>query len=245
MKDGSPFRLKSSRTACALLMVFFLANTHVWAAPAPILDVAMSGRSAMVDKSKFRRKLEMPQLSPGSKEDAVLLGSGRHITIPFEEKDPLFAQGPCTWMMRCQIMQIQVDRNGYLLAGRWTARDDQRIIMLSLPGKSGQPLLQVSSVGGLEGRSFVKLKSQVPEGEWVTIVGRFDPGTELALQVFDENGELLDNAVSSKEIPGDLPNYPLPFTIGRGVPSEMEFTRFRAWNSALSDSDIKTAVAEK
>ncbi len=203
----------------------------------------------VVDKSKNERRLKTPKLSPGTEENAIFFPAGTAITIPFNDQDPLFIQGPCTWMMRGKFKQVQASDDGLLLAGRWEGRGDRRIIMLGLARKTGQPSIQVSSAGGLDARGVVKLKTQVPEDAWVTIVGRFDPGVELAVQLFDEKGELLESAVTSTNVPGALSDFPLPFVIGRGAPSEVpsgvEFARFRAWNSVLPDDDIKTAVAEK
>ncbi len=246
MKCRSPFRSKYAHATCILLAGLFLVESYTLfaQAPDPILDVAASGGAMVGDKSKSERTLKTPKLLPGTEENAVFFPSSTAVTVPFNDQDPLFIQGPCTWMMRCKIKQVASD-DGYLLAGRWEGREDRRIMMLGLARKTGQPSLQVSSVGGLDARGVVKLKSQVPENAWVTIVGRFDPGVELAVQLFDEKDELLDSTVISSKVPGVLPDFPLPFILGRGVPSEMEFARFRAWNSALSDEDIKTAVAEK
>lgn len=217
---------------------------HAMSAPDPVLDLTALGGS-VVDGSASQRTLKVPKLSPGSDGNAVVLSVNKSLRVPFNEGDALYAPGPWTWLIRCKFQRVLSDKGDIFVASRWEGAGDQRIIVLSIDGASGRGRFQVSATGALDSTAGVQSKSPIPEGEWITLVGRFEPGKDLTLQVFTAGGELIESAERSKNVPEQLPQFSLPIVIGRGISSDMEFARLRAWTAALSDDEIKALVTEK
>jgi hypothetical protein len=210
------------------------------AASEPILDVAIGKDDRVADSSRFERSPEVNRVTVNSGEETAYLRGADAIVFPYEEMDPLFGQGPFTWMMRCKF-ENSFHPNPFVIAGRWDSNNNQRIIAFVIDAML--PKFLIAESGFLDGTvTSNSMSSELYEGDWLTIVGRYTPGRELAMKVYDSSGELMEERSVTSDLPEAILDAPIPFTIGSAGNATMDFSRLRVWNSALSDRELQTAL---
>jgi|GEM_PF-2360610 len=232
-------KLQTALLAAVGLLVF-----HPFPASAadPILDIGIAKNDRIVDSSRLKRKLETAGASVYEKEGFAALSRYGAIKVPFKDGDPFFEGKKTTWMLRCKFDDLLYS-SSYTIAGRWDHGTDDRIIAFTIsPEKGGHPRFHVASQGTLDSSQAVVLKEGIMAGTWITIVGRYKPGLELSVQAFDEDGGEIGSAVMRSGIPSRLFESDIPFSLGGPKGVGMQFTRFRAWDSVLSDQEVVAAV---
>jgi hypothetical protein len=233
---------KSIKTVCTLAALFVFIGAAGLAAENPVFDLGVSKDGKARDNSAFKRKLIINIKAIGAVpgEAAVRFRGMAAISILPDSDDPLFSTGACTWMVRCKFDSLEKVKSASGFASRWDG-PDKRAIGFVIDPATRQVRLNISSTGKTDSiRSCVLTTAPVPADQWVTIAGRYAPGQEMAVQLFDASGALLGSKVlRTNRVAEKLFDADTRWRLGL---AGMTFSRFRAWNTALSDAEIKAAA---
>jgi hypothetical protein len=202
-----------------------------------ILDVGIARNGNIEDDSKERRSLEVQGVTVARDKKSAALGKINAIVIPYKEKDPLYQNGPQTWLFRIKIPDPMAAPS-VCLAGRWNAGENRRSIGLLMLANEGVMQFLVSSDGGGETTAGIATKETLPAGDWFTLVVKFQPETRMEILVFDDSGFQIGRREMTSGVPVSFFEDDLPFWIGAPAEIGLEFSRFAVWKRILSDSQI-------
>lgn len=229
-------RLFSSTFAVALL---FAASVR---AEPPILDLTVSA-GTIEDKSSHQRQLQFNEVEPMNGDKEVLLPSLGAVRIEYVDGDPLFGTGAFTFMIRCKFGTLTpYPAKPFFFAGRWDVTQDGRVIGLSFTADGAGLNFGVSQFGNLSEKSLTGVGlPELPGDKWVVIVGQYEPGQFLRVQLYDADGELLASE-KSKYAPPVLYKATTPFLVGCMPEVQMTIGRVVVWDQCLSGPDVQDEV---
>ncbi|MBE2204916.1 MAG: hypothetical protein IAE94_11330 [Chthoniobacterales bacterium] len=223
-----------------LSSIFLLAATLY--GEAPVLDLTVT-EGILEDKSSFQRQLQVSGVQPTDDDKNVLLPSLDAVQIAFAEGDPLFGAEAFTFMIRCKFGSLDPypDRP-FFFVGRWDILNDGRIIGLSFNQSGAGLTFAASQFGSVSEKSLFGAElPELPGETWVVVVGQYDPGQTLKVQLYNADGELLANN-KSKQSPPRLHQAQTPFQVGCIPGAQMQIGRVLVWNRCLDDADVQDEV---
>ncbi|PTX96140.1 hypothetical protein DB345_10095 [Spartobacteria bacterium LR76] len=229
-------RLFSSTFAVALL---FAATVR---AEPPILDLTVSA-GTIEDKSSHQRQLQFNGIEPMQGDKEMLLPSLEAVRIEYADGDPLFGTGAFTFMIRCKFGTLNpYPARPFFFVGRWDVGQDGRVIGLSFSANGAGLSFGVSQFGNLSEKSLAGVElTELPGETWVVIVGQYEPGQLLKVQLYNDDGELLASE-KSKYVPPVLYKATTPFLVGCMPEVQMIIGRVLVWNQCLSGTDVQDEV---
>lgn len=211
----------------------------------PILDITLSPAKAIVDSSPKHREILLDESLAGVSEDtkAIELRGQKAITIGYAAKDPLFGQGPRTWILKCRFQEVAAARWSMNIFGRWDYATDQRVSVLILhPGESDL-MFMLSETGTSEGLKGVK-NGPLENNKWYYIVATFVPSTRLGLAIYDEKGKVAfdERVVEGAKVPATLFETETDFVLGALPEVGLAIESLRVWDTALDAGEIRRAI---
>ncbi|MBN8712127.1 MAG: hypothetical protein BGO12_23050 [Verrucomicrobia bacterium 61-8] len=231
------WRLFSSTFAVALVFAAIVR------AEPPILDLTASD-GTIEDKSSHQRQLQFNGVEPMNGDKEVLLPSLEAVRIEYVDGDPLFGTGAFTFMVRCKFGRLEpYPAKPFFFAGRWDVAQDGRVIGLSFTSNGvGGVNFGVSQFGNLSEKSLTGVGlPELPGDKWIVIVGQYEPGQFLRVQLYDADGELLASE-KSKYAPPVLHKAMTPFLVGCMPEAQMTVGRVLVWDQCLSGPDVQDEV---
>lgn len=228
-----------SHTLCRslLLAAFFLPFAGLRAqVQSPVLDLRLK-QGRFEDVVDARREIVQPQLEVHEQGKAALVNSGP-IQIKAKQGDPLLHRGAQTWLMRMKL-QAAATTDFFPVLGQWRAAGNQRMIAFILKGGE-QPALafHMTPDGLVTSQANAILPQPPPLGEWITVVGRFTPGKEVAIFAFDDKGSELGRAKYSRMVPSSVFSAPVNLSLASAPGSGMQVSSVKIWDQALSDEQV-------
>jgi len=208
-----------------------------------ILDVRITTGGKVKDESKEQRRLETKNVELSSDRKSVTLESIDAITIPYSGDDPIYKNGPQTWIFRIKVPDT-LAAPSFCLAGRWNSGENRRSLGLLLQGGEGRLQFLISSDGRADTTLGVATREALPAGEWLIVVAKYQPGAQMELLLFDEAGEPLDSRKMSADIPASFFEDEMPILIGAPKEVVMEFSNFQIWSRILSDAQVKKELRD-
>jgi len=91
---------------CVSVVVLVASAASALAEPSlPILDIGINSSGEVADMGSVKRGLSISQALVGTTDGKKCISflGGKSIVIPFEKDDPLFKDGPFTWIGKCKI----------------------------------------------------------------------------------------------------------------------------------------------
>ena len=227
---------RSLSAACALLLAT-VALGH--AESAPIFDLRVTD-GKIIDASATARLVETPDaiVTP---EGSISITANPAIVIPYREDDPLFQSGAFTWIIKAKLKNPTALPEGknYGLFWRWDAKSNARSVCLQL-NEGREFFFALTTDGTTKSLTGVKVQaSEIPPDEWITFVCRFEPNTQLIMEICDQNNAILKEAVIRQNIPAALfSEHDAPFVIG--TPEELGYSiaRIQVWNEFIPDEKL-------
>lgn len=208
-----------------------------------ILNVRIVTGGKIKDESKEQRKLETKDVDVSSDRKSAALGSIDAISVPYSADDPIYKNGPQTWILRIKIPDT-LAAPSFSLAGRWNSGENRRSLGLLLQGGEGRLQFLISSDGRAETTLGVATKEALPAGEWLVAVAKYQPGAQIELLLFDEEGELIDSRKMGAEVPASFFEDDMPILVGAPKDVAMEFSNLQIWSRILSDAQLKKELRD-
>ena len=224
----------------------WLALPLLGAADEPILNLEVQRHGDIEDVSTIGRTFSQRGIESSHEPKACSIQRSGAITISYDESDPLFSDGDCTWILHCRLLSPTDWNSAYSLAGRWKTSDNDRVIALAVNGPDGKARFSLSNDGHARPGSITgaHLPDSVPTGEWIYLVGTFKAGQFLSLEMYDSSGYQLSEVSIYQYVPEKLFSSEAPFSMGSPREAGLEFKSFRVWDEALSSSSVKAALSE-
>ena len=208
-----------------------------------ILNIRISANGKVKDESKEQRKLDIKNVDVASDHKSTVLGAIDAISVPYSVDDPIYKNGPQTWILRIKIPDT-LAAPSFSLAGRWNSGENRRSLGLLLQGGEGRLQFLISFDGRAETTLGVATKEALPAGEWLTAVAKYQPGTQMELLLFDEAGEQIDSRKMGADVPASFFEDEMPILIGAPKDVAMEFSNLQIWSRILSDAQLKREVRD-
>lgn len=232
--------MKKSLTLFTASCLCFTALLH---SQEPVLDIRFSSTG----KAKDISKLQIPVESTGTVESSAgeaILRTINAVTIPFDEKHPLFRAGAFTWIFSVLIENPKDSPISFGIAGRWVPPADQRAAAIFLGNEAGTFGLNLAADGSTEALVGAALKVPTPANQWVSVVVRFEPEDVACVQLFDDGGKMLGESRNAAGIPKSFYNAPVPFLLGATPEIRLHARRFAAWDTYLGNDQIKKFLSD-
>jgi hypothetical protein len=208
-----------------------------------ILNVRIATDGKIKDESKEPRRLETKNVELSSDRKSVTLESIDAITIPYSVDDPIYKNGPQTWIFRIKMPDALAAPSS-CLTGRWNSGENRRSLGLLLQGNEGRLQFLISADGTAETTLGVATRDALPAGEWLVAVAKYQPGAQMELLLFDEAGELLDSRKTAANVPASFFEDEMPILVGAPKEVAMEFSNFQIWSRILSDAQLKKELRD-
>lgn len=208
-----------------------------------ILNIRIATGGKFKDESKEQRKLETKDVDVSSDRKSAVLGSIDAISVPYNANDPIYKNGPQTWILRIKIPDT-LAAPSFCLAGRWNSGENRRSLGLLLQGGEGRLQFLISSDGRAETTLGVATREALPAGEWLIVVAKYQPSAQMELLLFDEAGEQIDSRKMGADIPASFFEDEMPILIGAPKDVAMEFSNFQIWSRILSDAQLKKELRD-
>lgn len=222
-----------------------LPSASALAEPPPILNIGLSPANVVVDSSPKHREILFDERQVGVSDEtkAIELRGQKAISIGYAANDPLFGQGPRTWILKCRFQEVAAARWSMNIFGRWDYATDQRVSVLILhPGESDL-MFMLSETGTSEGLKGVK-NGPLENNKWYYIVATFVPSTRLSLAIYDEKGEVAfdERVVEGAKVPATLFETETDFVLGALPEVGLNIESLRVWDTALDAGEIRRAI---
>jgi hypothetical protein len=206
-----------------------------------ILDVRIAPDGKIEDDSGKKRPLEIKDTTISRDKNSATLESINAISVPYDADDTLFRSEPQTWIFRLKIPD-PLTAPSVCLAGRWNAGENRRSFGLLTLANEGRLQLLVSAEGTADSSAGLANRETLPADAWIVVVAKFQPGARMEIQIFDDEGELIDERQMTANVPAAFFEDEIPFWIGAPREVALEFSRFTAWNRILSDTQLKAEL---
>lgn len=217
--------------ACFLLAAGLRAQTQ-----SPVLELKLK-QGRLEDVTFARREVAQPKLEVQEQGRAVLLASSQ-VQVKAKEGDPLLGRGAQTWLMRIKL-QAPATTEYFPLFGQWQAAGDERMIAFILKGGDAPALaFHVTPDGLVASQANAALPKAPPLGEWITVVGRFTPGKEVAIFAFDDKVVELGRFKYARVVPASVFSAPVDISLASPPGANMLVSSVKIWNQALSDEQV-------
>jgi hypothetical protein len=234
--------MKSRLKLLTLFLSILLASGVRAQTPTVLLDLQVRN-GKLEDVSDSHHPVVQKNLATREDGAAVVVPAGS-VKIVYQPGDPLFQNGPRTWLLRCKLQAEPVE--GYTpLVGQWKAAGNERIIALIMKG--GQPgalAFHLSPDGRVE-KQVIRLLPEPPTRDaWITVVAHYNPGGESGIFVFDDAGKLQSQAKTGSMAPAAVFSAPVDFELnGPATPGGLQVSAVRVWNGVLTPDQIQRAAA--
>lgn len=217
--------------ACFLLVAGLRVH-----AQSPVVDITLK-QGRFEDVTGARREIAQPKLELQEQGKAAAVSSGP-VKIKAKQGDPLLGRGAQTWLMRIKL-QTPATADYFPVFGQWKAAGNERMIAFILKGGDAPALaFHVTPDGTVPSQANAVLPEPPPVGEWVTVVGRFAPGKEIAIFAFDDQLRELGRTKYAKNVPASVFSAPVDHSLASAPGSNMLVSSVKIWNQALSDEQV-------
>lgn len=233
--------LRLPRTGLPALLATTLLTATLQADP-PVLDLRISD-GMVEDKSSHQRQVQVTQALLDDNGKDMRLSNLTSVLIDYAEGDPLFGAEAFTYIIRCKFGSLDpYPAKPFFFMGRWDILNDGRVLGLSFNQEGAGATFAISQASELTEKPLHGISlPELPGDAWIVLVGLYEPGQTLKIQLYNADGELLSSQ-KAKYVPPQLHKASTPFAVGCIPEVQMQIGRALVWNRCLEDSDVQDEV---